>query len=62
MSDATALQFLRRTAIAGAGALALFTGFAAAPTLLSRSANAQEINPSAIAPPAGAPMSFADLI
>src|SRR5262245_57296077 len=62
MSDATALQFLRRTAIAGGAALALFTGFAAAPTLLSRSANAQEINPSAIAPPAGAPMSFADLI
>jgi serine protease Do len=62
MSDASTMKFLRRTAIAGGAALALFTGFAAAPTLLSRSANAQEINPSAIAPPAGAPMSFADLI
>jgi serine protease Do len=62
MSDATALKYLRRTAIAGGAALALFAGFAAAPTLLSRSASAQEINPSAIAPPAGAPMSFADLI
>lgn len=61
MSDAAALQFLRRTAIAGGAALALFAGFTFAPTLLSR-ANAQEINPSAVAPPAGAPMSFADLI
>src|SRR5262245_15107507 len=62
MSDPTAIQFLRRTAIAGGAALALFGGFAVAPTLLSRAASAQEINPSAIAPPAGAPMSFADLI
>src|SRR5690606_19490922 len=41
---------------------ALFTGFAAAPAVLSRSADAQEIQPSAVAPPNGAPMSFADLI
>ena len=62
MTDATALKFLRRTAIAGGAALALFAGFAVGPALLSRAANAQEINPSAVAPPAGAPMSFADLI
>jgi len=62
MSDAVYLKFLRRTAIAGAGALALFAGFAAAPTILSRTADAQEITPSRIAPPGGAPASFADLI
>src|SRR5262245_49345626 len=61
MSDPTIVKSLRRTAIAGGAALALFMGFAA-PALLS--ANAQEINPSAaaVAPPNGAPMSFADLI
>jgi serine protease Do len=62
MTDAVPLKFLRRTLIAGGAALALFAGFAAAPAMMSRSADAQEINPSAIAPPAGAPMSFADLI
>src|SRR5690606_33132252 len=55
-------KFLRRTAIAGAGALALFAGFAAVPTVLSRTADAQEITPERIAPPRGAPTSFADLI
>jgi serine protease Do len=62
MSDAVTFKFLRRTLIAGAGALALFTGFAVAPTVLSRTADAQEITPSRIAPPGGAPTSFADLI
>lgn len=64
MLDAVPLKFLRRTAIAGGAAVALFAGFTAGPMLLSRGANAQEINPSAgvIAPPNGAPMSFADLI
>jgi len=61
MLDALPLKFLRRTLVAGGAAVALFTGFAAAPALL-RSADAQEINPSTIAPPNGAPMSFADLI
>jgi serine protease Do len=59
MTEVISMKFLRRTLIAGAGAMALFAGFAA-PTLLS--ATAQEINPSAVAPPSGAPMSFADLI
>jgi serine protease Do len=62
MSDAVPLKFLRRTLIAGGAALTLFTGFAAVPAVLSRSADAQEINPAPIAPPNGAPMSFADLI
>jgi serine protease Do len=62
MTDAVPLKFLRRTLIAGGAALTLFAGFAAAPAMMSRSADAQEINPSAISPPAGAPMSFADLI
>lgn len=62
MSENAPMSFLRRTAITSAAAIALFAGFAAAPMLLSRTAIAQEINPSAIAPPSGAPMSFADLI
>jgi serine protease Do len=53
------MKFLRRTLIAGGAAVALFAGFSA-PALLS--ATAQEINPPAVAPPSGAPMSFADLI
>jgi len=57
MTDATAMKYIRRTAIAGGAAVLLFTGFAAAPIT-----NAQEINPSSVAPPSGAPMSFADLI
>jgi len=57
MTNATAMKYVRRTAIAGGAAVLLFTGFAAAPIT-----NAQEINPSAVAPPSGAPMSFADLI
>lgn len=61
MPNQVTVQFLRRTAIAGAGALALFAGFAA-PALISRPADAQEITPGRIAAPGGAPMSFADLI
>jgi serine protease Do len=55
------VKFLRRTAIASGAAVVLFAGFAGAPLLL-RGASAQEINPSAVAPPTGAPMSFANLI
>lgn len=62
MNQFVSSKVFRRTLIASGTALALFAGFAA-PSLLSRSANAQEINPSAaVAPPNGAPMSFADLI
>ena len=57
MTDAATMQYLRRTAIAAGATLLVFTGFAAAPIT-----NAQEINPSSVAPPSGAPMSFADLI
>lgn len=62
MPDAVTLKYIRRTLIAGGAALALFAGFAAVPTILARTADAQEINPTAVAPPNGAPMSFADLI
>lgn len=53
---------LRRTLIASSATAALLAGFTVTPVLLSGGAIAQEINPSAVAPPAGAPMSFADLI
>lgn len=53
---------LRRTLIAGSATAALLAGFTVTPVLLSGGAIAQEINPSAVAPPTGAPMSFADLI
>jgi serine protease Do len=59
MSDEPSGKFLRSTMIAGGAALALFAGLAAAPALVTRSAEAQEI---VVAPPQGAPMSFADLI
>lgn len=55
-------KHLRRVAMAGGASLALFAGFAAAPALFSRSASAQEIQPGPVAPPNGAPMSFASLI
>ncbi|MGD9979850.1 MAG: Do family serine endopeptidase [Hyphomonadaceae bacterium] len=59
MTEVVPIKFLRRTLIASVVAMAVFAGFAA-PALLS--ATAQEINPSAVAPPSGAPMSFANLI
>jgi serine protease Do len=59
MTEVVSMKYLRRTLMAGGAAAALFAGFAA-PTFLS--ANAQEINPTAVAPPHGAPGSFADLI
>ncbi len=57
MTNAATMKYFRRTAIAAGATLLVFSGFAAAPIT-----NAQEINPSSIAPPSGAPMSFADLI
>ena len=62
MTESAQMKFLRRTAIAGGASLALFSGFAAAPLIGAFSADAQEINPSAVSPPGGAPGSFADLI
>jgi serine protease Do len=50
---------IRRLAIGAVAATALFAGFAVAPAMLSSKSNAAEI---VIAPPMGAPMSFADLI
>jgi serine protease Do len=62
MTDVAALKFVRRTAIAGGAAVCLFAGFSAAPLVFARGATAQEINPGSVTQPAGAPMSFADLI
>jgi len=62
MIETASVKYLRRTLIAGGAALALFAGFTAVPMVFANGANAQEINPTAIAPPSGAPMSFADLI
>ncbi len=59
MTEVPAAKILKRTLIAGAAAAAAFAGFAAAPTLLSPQAAAQPI---VVAPPSGAPMSFADLV
>ncbi|MBL8548365.1 MAG: Do family serine endopeptidase [Hyphomonadaceae bacterium] len=53
---------LKRGAIAAGAAAALFTGSFAAQTLATRPADAQQIQPQAVAPPGGAPGSFADLI
>ena len=50
---------VRRIAFAAVAGIALFAGFAVAPALLSSRVDAKEI---VVAPPAGAPMSFADLI
>lgn len=59
MTDTPAAKVLKSTLIAGAAAAAAFAGFAAAPALFSDPATAQPI---AVAPPRGAPMSFADLV
>jgi serine protease Do len=52
-------QNVRRIAFAAVAGLALFAGFAVAPAMLSSRVDAKEI---VVAPPEGAPMSFADLI
>ena len=60
MSDKSSSKFLNRTLLTAGAALVLLGGAVAAPSLMgSRAANAQEI---VVAPPSGAPMSFADLI
>jgi serine protease Do len=61
MTEASAAKKFLRSTLATAGvSLAVVAGFAAAPSLLQHNqAQAQEI---VIAPPAGAPMSFANLI
>ncbi len=45
MTEAGFATFLRRIAMAGGASLALFAGFAAAPTIFARTADAQEIQP-----------------
>jgi serine protease Do len=60
MKEAGSLKFVRRVAIAGVAASGVLAGLGAG--LAPTTALAQEINPTAVAPPAGAPGSFADLI
>lgn len=57
-----ARRMMRQTLLAGMGTMALLAGFVAAPALVSGSAEAQRIAPMPVAPPAGAPNSFAPLI
>ena len=59
MTDGSNHKLLKRMLIAGASATALFAGFAAAPALTATQADARQI---VVAPPQGAPMSFADLV
>jgi serine protease Do len=62
MPDTPFAKVSRSVLIAmGAGAM-LFAGGFAAQSLVSRPADAQQIAPQPVAPPAGAPSSFADLI
>jgi serine protease Do len=62
MSDSNPAKLMKSMLVAGLAAVTAFAGFAAAPTLFSDRAEAQRITPQAIAPPSGAPVSFADLI
>ncbi|MDX2235071.1 MAG: Do family serine endopeptidase [Hyphomonadaceae bacterium] len=62
MADSDPAKTMKSMLMAGAAAVAVFAGFTAAPALLSDRAEAQRIQPQSIAPPAGAPVSFADLI
>ena len=62
MSDSNSAKMMKSMLVAGAAAVTAFAGFAAAPAILSDRAEAQRISPQAITPPAGAPVSFADLI
>ena len=60
MTEASAAKFLRRTLLTAGASLAVVAAFATAPSFIQHNqAQAQEI---VIAPPAGAPMSFANLI
>ncbi len=62
MSDSNSAKMMKSMLVAGAAAVTAFAGFAAAPTIMANRAEAQRITPQAIAPPAGAPVSFAELI
>lgn len=61
-SEANPAKMMKSMLIAGAAAATAFAGFAAAPTILAERAEAQKITVPSVAPPGGAPGSFADLI
>jgi serine protease Do len=62
MSDSNSAKMFKSMLVAGAAATTAFAGFAAAPAIFSATAEAQRIDPPRVAPPGGAPGSFADLI
>lgn len=62
VSDGNNAKMLKSMMVAGAAAATAFVAFAAAPTILAERAEAQKIAVPVIAPPGGAPGSFADLI
>ena len=62
MPETNSAKMMKSMLVAGAAAVTAFAGFAAAPTILATRAEAQRITPQVITPPAGAPLSFADLI
>lgn len=61
-SESNPAKMLKSMLVAGAAAVTAFAAFAAAPAILAERAEAQRIVAPAVAPPGGAPGSFADLI
>jgi len=61
-SEPNPVKMLKSMLVSGAAAVTVFAAFAAAPAVLADRAEAQRIAVPAVAPPGGAPASFADLI
>jgi len=61
-SDSNPAKMMKSMLVAGAAVVTAFAAFAAAPAILADRAEAQRIAVPAVAPPGGAPGSFADLI
>jgi len=61
-SDTNPAKMMKSMLFSGAAALTAFAAFAAAPAILADRAEAQRIAVPSVAPPGGAPGSFADLI
>lgn len=61
-SEPNPAKMMKSMLVSGAAAVTVFAAFAAAPAILADRAEAQRIAVPAVAPPGGAPGSFADLI
>lgn len=61
-SEPNPAKMMKSMLVSGAAAVTVFAAFAAAPAILADRAEAQRIVAPAVAPPGGAPGSFADLI